>query len=236
MILGPRSKNNQQAGGIVRLPLLLLAGLLGLLPSLASAQSNAQQTPLDLARRVDQHYNQLRSLSASFREDFDGLGMHRSESGTLLLAKPGRMRWDYQSTPGKLFVLDGKYAWFYSPGDTQVQRIAASKLDDLRSPLRFLLGHTRLESELTNLTLSTGPAPATHLLRGIPKGQEKRISGITLAVTDSGQILSIQIDELDGARTRFLLSNETANPTLPDSTFHYTPLPGIPIVDSLPPV
>ncbi len=33
------------------------------------------------------------------------------------------MRWDYTSPAGKLFLLDGKYGWFYSRGDSQVQRI-----------------------------------------------------------------------------------------------------------------
>jgi len=67
------------------------------------------------------------------------LGINRTESGTLLLLKPGRMKWDYSSPAGKLFLLDGRYAWFYSKGDPQVQRIPAKELDDLRSPLRFLL-------------------------------------------------------------------------------------------------
>ena len=43
--------------------------------------------------------------------------MNRTESGTLLLLKPGRMKWEYSAPPGKLFLLDGKYAWFYSRGD-----------------------------------------------------------------------------------------------------------------------
>ena len=95
--------------------------------------SGQQMTPSanDLARRVDEHYNHLQSLKTNFNEQYDGLGMHRSESGVMMLRKPGRMRWQYQSTAGKVFVLDGKYAWFYAPGDTQVQRIAASQLDDL---------------------------------------------------------------------------------------------------------
>jgi outer membrane lipoprotein carrier protein len=67
------------------------------------------------------------------------------------------MKWDYSSPAGKLFLLDGKYAWFYSPGDPQVQRIPAKELDDLRSPLRFLLGHTELEKEMNNLTLAPAP-------------------------------------------------------------------------------
>jgi outer membrane lipoprotein carrier protein len=195
----------------------------------------AQPSAMQLARAVDAHYNLLHSLRAGFREQFDGLGMTRDEAGTLLLQKPGKMRWEYSSTPGKLFVLDGKYAWFYAPGDTQVQRIPASQLDDLRSPLRFLLGHTKLQNELTNLTVAPAQ-PNAWLLTGIPKGQEKRVARLQLTVTETGQILAIEIDELDGARTRFHLSNEQPNPPSPPSAFHFIPPPGVPVVDALPPV
>jgi outer membrane lipoprotein carrier protein len=189
----------------------------------------------DLARRVDEHYNHLQSLKAGFTEQYDGLGMHRSESGMMLLRKPGRMRWEYQSNPGKLFVLDGKYAWFYAPGDTQVQRIAASQLDDLRSPLRFLLGHTKIESELQGLSLAAGPSGA-YVLSGQPKGQQKRIAKLSLNVTAAGTITGIEIDETDGAQTRFTFTGEEPNPKIPESAFHFIPPAGIPVVDGLPPV
>jgi len=189
----------------------------------------------DLARRVDDHYNHLQSLKASFNEQYDGLGMHRGESGVMSLRKPGRMRWEYQSTPGKVFVLDGKYAWFYAPGDTQVQRIAASQLDDLRSPLRFLLGHTKIESELTNLSLTAGPS-GTYILSGQPKGQQKRIAKLSLNVTVAGVITGIEIDEADGAQTRFSFTGEQPNAVLPESAFRFVPPAGIPVVDGLPPV
>jgi outer membrane lipoprotein carrier protein len=202
---------------------------------LLSHAANAQPAAGEIAKRVDQHYNQLHTLKAGFTEQFDGLGMHRSDSGVLLLEKPGKMRWDYQSTPGKLFLLDGKYAWFYSPGDPQVQRLAASQLDDLRSPLRFLLGHTKLENELTGLTLGEGQAGA-FTLAGVPKGQEKRVSKLSLTVSATGSILSILIEEVDGARTSFVFSNEEMNPSIPESEFHFVAPEGVPVVDALPPV
>jgi outer membrane lipoprotein carrier protein len=74
----------------------------------------------DLASHVDHHYNQLHSLKAGFAETYQGLGIKRTETGTLLLVKPGRMKWDYSSPSGKVFVLDGKFAWFYTQGDRQV--------------------------------------------------------------------------------------------------------------------
>jgi outer membrane lipoprotein carrier protein len=190
---------------------------------------------LELAQRVDRHYNQLRSLRAGFTESYEGMGMRRSESGTLLMMKPGRMRWEYTQPAGKLFVLDGKFAWFYARGDSQVQRIAAKQLDDLRSPLRFLLGHTELEKETNGLTIAPA-ANGRFTLSGRPKGQEARVARLTLTVTAEGVIAGMEIEETDGALTRFSFSNEQPNVSIPAENFQFTPPAGVPVVDALPPV
>ncbi|MGD0631517.1 MAG: outer membrane lipoprotein carrier protein LolA [Terracidiphilus sp.] len=200
---------------------------------LGSAQQ--QLSAHELAQRVDRHYNQLHSLKAGFTESYEGLGMQRTETGTLLLLKPGRMRWDYSSPPGKVFLLDGKYAWFYSPGDPQVQRMQSKQLDDLRSPLRFLLGRTELEKEMSSLTL-TPAAGGLFTLTGQPKGQEKRVARLTLTVTADGAITGIEIEESDGALTRFTFSGEVLNPALPADEFHFTPPAGVQVIDAAPPV
>jgi outer membrane lipoprotein carrier protein len=196
-----------------------------------------QQTPSahELAQRVDRHYNQLHGLKAGFTESYEGLGMQRTESGTLLLLKPGRMKWDYAEPPGKLFLLDGKYAWFYSRGDPQVQRILAKQLDDLRSPLRFLLGHTELEKEMSTLTLA--PADGGRFtLTGQPKGQEKRVTRLSITVIADGTITAIEIEETDGALTRFTFTGEVPNAPISAEEFRFTPPPGVPVVDAAPPV
>ena len=192
----------------------------------------------DLAQHVDRHYNQLHSLKAGFIESYEGLGIKRTESGTLLLLKPGRMKWEYSLPAGKLFLLDGKYAWFYSRGDSQVQRIPAKELDDLRSPLRFMLGHTKLEKELSNLKLVPCSGSNCHFwkLTGQPRGQENRVARLTLAVTAEGAIAGIEIEEADGALTRFTFTGEQPNAAIPAETFHFTPPYGVPVVDALPPV
>jgi len=95
------------------------------------------------AAAVDNHYNHLHSLQAEFTEFYVGSGMDRVESGTLWLKKPGKMRWEYRSPREKLFVSDGKDAWFYVPGDHQARKTPVRQLDDLRSPLALLLGKTK---------------------------------------------------------------------------------------------
>jgi outer membrane lipoprotein carrier protein len=203
----------------------------------AQGHSQGSQSPSahELAQRVDRHYNQLHSLKAGFTESYEGLGIHRSESGTLLLLKPGRMKWDYSSPAGKVFLLDGKYAWFYSRGDPQVQRMPAKELDDLRSPLRFLLGHTELEKEMNTLALTAG-AGGQFVLSGQPKGQEKRVNRLTLTVTGDGTITGIEVEETDGAVTRFTFSGEMQNVPVPADTFRFVPPAGVPVVDAMAPV
>src|SRR5258708_33536670 len=112
-----------------------------------------------IAAAVDQHYNHLRSLQAQFTEIYRGSGIERTESGTLWLAKaglkkPGKMRWEYRSPREKLFVSDGKNAWFYVPEERQARKTSVKKLDDIRSPLAFLLGKSKLEKELSGLSLA----------------------------------------------------------------------------------
>jgi outer membrane lipoprotein carrier protein len=197
-------------------------------------QAPAVPTAHELAQRVDRHYDQLHSLKAEFTESYAGLGTRKTESGTLLLRKPGRMKWDYTSPAGKIFLLDGKYAWFYTKGDAQVQRIPAKELDDLRSPLRFLLGHTELEKEMNSLTLAPA-ANGEFTLSGQPKGQEQRVTRLSLTVTTDGAITGIEVEEPDGAITRFAFTGEQPNAAIPANAFDFTAPMGVPVVDAMPP-
>jgi outer membrane lipoprotein carrier protein len=162
------------------------------------------------------------------------MGMKRTESGTLLLAKPGRMKWSYTQPAGKLFVIDGKYGYSYTPGDAQAERYPAKQLEDFRSPLRFLLGHARIEKELTGLTLT--PDGAGYRLSGVPKGMEQRVSQVDLTVTADGMIEAIQWKETDGATTEFDLTNEQPNPPIGNGTFVFQPPAGVVVVRGLAPI
>jgi outer membrane lipoprotein carrier protein len=211
---------------------VFLALLLAVVPAVSQTVT---PSAAQLASAVDHHYNTLRRLRVNFTESYEGMGMDRHESGVLLLEKPGRMRWNYAEPAGKVFVLDGKYGWFYTPGDAQVQQIPAKKLDDLRSPLRFLLGHAQLTKELNGLTM-TPAEDGLFRLRGVPRGMEQRVRSLELIVTAEGTIRSMTLEELDGSRTRFVFTDEKANPVVAAGSFRFVPPAGVPVVEGTPPV
>jgi outer membrane lipoprotein carrier protein len=205
-----------------------------LLASICCAPYVFAQTNDALVRKVDDHYNHLSSLRAHYTERYSGMGMDRSEEGVLLLKKPGRMRWSYAAPVGKVFVLDGKFAWFYTPGDAQASRVPAKQLDDLRSPLRFLLGHTQLKKELDNLAVA--PEGTGFRISGVPKGMEQRVKLLSLWVTAAGAIERMKLEEVDGAVTEFSFTDLQENVAVKDSDFGFVPPAGVTVVEGLPPI
>ena len=194
---------------------------------------NAQTDVKKLADGVDHRYNDLRSMSAQFSEHYSGNGMEREETGTLSLKKPGKMRWEYKSPREKLFVSDGKLAWFYVPGEKQVRQAQVKKMDDLRTPLRYLLGHTKLEKEFTGLSLAPDvkpSAPGNVVLRGVPGSMADRVSQVLLEITSEHRIARIVVDELDGSTTEFTFSQEQDNPPVADGQFEFKPPAGVEIL------
>jgi outer membrane lipoprotein carrier protein len=192
-----------------------------------------------LAAAVDEHYNHLRTLQADFTEVYRGSGIERTESGILWLKKggikkPGKMRWEYRSPKEKLFVSDGKDAWFYVPGDRQARKTPASKLDDLRSPLAFLLGKTKLEKELTGMSLAPDVPPlnpADIMLRGVPKALADRVSEIVLEIAPNHSIVRIVVNEVDGSVTEYRLGNQQEDVQLSDAKFEFSPPAGTETID-----
>ncbi|HEY8671467.1 MAG TPA: outer membrane lipoprotein carrier protein LolA [Terriglobales bacterium] len=187
-----------------------------------------------VAEAVDAHYNGLRSLQAEFTEIYQGSGTERTESGTLWLKKPGKMRWEYRSPEEKLFVGDGKDAWLYLPVDRQARKSSMRKLGDLRSPLAFLLGKAKLEKELHGLSFAPDVAawkPEDVVLRGVPRGMEDRVRQVLLEITPQHQIARIMIHGVDDSITEYRFSDLKENIVVGDGQFHFSAPPGTEVVE-----
>jgi outer membrane lipoprotein carrier protein len=207
---------------------------IALLLVVLAVPSLAFQTKVsDIARATDEHYNRLKTFKADFTEDYRAQGVSRTESGVLWLKKPGRMRWEYRQPRQKLFLSDSHTAFFYVPGEQQARKTPIKNLDDIRSPLRYLLGKTKLEKELDALSLAPDIAPfqaGDMVLRGVPRGMKDRVSEVVLEISPAHQITRILIREVDGTTTEFRFTGVQENLPVEDGLFRFTPPPGVELI------
>jgi len=164
--------------------------------------------------------------------------MDRTESGTLWLKKPGKMRWEYRSPREKLFVSDGKAVWFYLPADRQARRESAKKLEDLRSPMAFLLGKTKLEKELHGLSLASDVPPVEAgdvVLRGVPQAMENQVSQVLLEITPAHEIRQITLQDVDGSSTEYRFTDQKGDVAVANAQFEFHPPAGTEVVEGMGP-
>src|SRR5271169_4885757 len=107
---------------------LVLCGLVFL------QQASASRTPT-VTERFEALYRSARTLRVQFLEKYSENGkLVRAEAGTAYFRKPGKMRWEYEKPEKNLFLVDGKIAWFYTPADHTVTKVAARQSEDWRTP------------------------------------------------------------------------------------------------------
>src|SRR5260221_12417805 len=86
-----------------------------------------------ILKAVEDRYNHAQTLQIAFSEGYSAQGKTRKpETGTLFLRKPGRMRWQYTSPAGKLFLSDGKFVYVVVPESPRVQKVKAKETEDIR--------------------------------------------------------------------------------------------------------
>lgn len=209
----------------------------------AAPRGFALESVRAVAQAVDEHYNDLRTLRVDFTEIYRGSGTERTEAGTLWLErgglkKPGKMRWEYRSPREKLFVSDGRDVWFYVPDDHQARRTEARKLEDIRSPLAFLLGNTKLQKELRAISFApdvTPLRPDDVVLRGVPIAMSDQVSDILLEVTPRHEIVRMVMQQTDGSVTEYRFTDEKENEPVPKGWFEFRPPSGTETVEGLAP-
>lgn len=183
-----------------------------------------------ILKGVQDHYNRARTLRVDFQESFTAPGQaKRTESGDLLLRKPGRMRWVYHQPAGKLFVSDGKDVYFYVPADKRVEKTKLSESEDLRAPLAFLLGKLDFDKEFQNFQLEQMGGDTA--IRAIPKGDKLPYKHVDFLVTPEHQIRKLRVTGQDGSLLEFVLENEHLDILADDKTFRFQMPPGAELVD-----
>ena len=189
---------------------------------LLAVSAFAADTSLDtVLRDVEARYNHTKSLQVLFTEQFTPKGgIQRTESGTLMLRKPGKMRWDYSQPKGKLVVSDGTLLYIYTPAENRAQRMKLrdSMAEEMQAPLAFLLGKLNFDKEFKNIQVRREGLDLR--ITGEPKNENLPYSSVDFTVTPKAQISKLRIAMPDYT-LEFTFAAEKEDPPLDAKLFTF---------------
>ena len=181
-------------------------------------------------KEVERRYNRAQTLQVRFVETYSGPSRApRTEAGTLYLRKPGRMRWEYTSPPGKLFGSDGKKVYMYLPSSNRFESMGLKETEDMRAPLAFLLGKLNFEKEFRNIQAKQ-QGDGT-LITAEPKTGNLPYSKVEFVVSPAFEIHRLRIYNLDQSVLDFVFEAEKVNPPLDNGLFKFRPPAGAEVVE-----
>jgi outer membrane lipoprotein carrier protein len=196
------------------------------------AQGKTSTIPVaELARALQQKYETVRDFSADFTHVYRGgvLRKEVAERGTLLVKKPGKMRWTYTTPEPKEFVSDGAYLYSYIPQDRQV--IKSRVTESASTPALFLAGKGNLTRDFTVTDTTVAGAPAgTRAIKMVPKNPEREYDSLTLVVDDRLTIRMLVSVDAQGGRSTFTFNNLKENRGLTDKQFEFKIPRGVDVI------
>jgi outer membrane lipoprotein carrier protein len=177
--------------------------------------------PLEtLFKGVENRYNGAKSLQVVFHESYSAPQRpKRTESGTLRLRKPGRMRWDYTDPAGKLFLSDGKNVYLYTPANKEVEKFKMKESEDMRVPLAFLLGKLNFGKEFQDF--EARQQDGLTWIAAHPKSDNLPYTKVEFAITPDYQIRRVVVTGYDRSVTDFAFDEERLNPPVDSKIFNF---------------
>jgi outer membrane lipoprotein carrier protein len=210
---------------VIGVALLLLGGSAG-----ASAGGEEGESPgcaEEVALRVQEHYDGVRDLQAEFSQSTRNavLGEMPGEEiparGRVVFAKPGRMRWVYDSPEPSLVVSDGETLWIYDPSAKEVQVFSVDAGFLSGTAIQFLLGEGQI---LESFEVSAESCQGDEVSLDLKPKQAATYERLELRVErTSGDILATAVVDLFGNRTDVVFEKMQRNRTPDDALFRFEP-------------
>lgn len=211
-------------------------GAEGAPPPSAAADTATDRACLErVARRVQQRYESIDSLRAGFEQTTQVASLGSSQasretaSGSVVLAKPGKMRWSYEEPEPSLVVSDGETVWTYDPRINEVQKFPVGEGVLEGAAVQFLLGEGDILEQFEVSGGACGEDPAQLVLRPREPASYQRLE--IEADPESGQVRATTVADLIGNVTRIRFHDVETGIQLDKGTFELKPPPGASVIE-----
>jgi outer membrane lipoprotein carrier protein len=190
--------------------------------------------PDHIIDRLQQEYEEIQSFTAHFRQTLRNRGITQTESGIVMMKKPGLMYWEYREPKKKYFIADGEKIYFYVPQDKQVY-VSSMDLGESNSPLLFLLGRGSIRRDFyveLRKEENESDSRESASLRLTPRQAQPEFSELLLWISTSTFLIEkLVVVEPIGQRNEYELTEFKANEPIPDRQFVFKIPPHVEVIE-----
>jgi outer membrane lipoprotein carrier protein len=196
-----------------------------------------------VAGRVQARYEGIRDLRARFEQTTRSVALGGAAPpplaarGSVVFAKPGRMRWSYEEPEPSLVVTDGATLWIYDPRAAEVQKMAVGGAFLSGAAIQFLLGQGSLlaEFEVESADCVAARAAAREVLLELSPRRPASYERLAiLAEPASGDVRETTVHDLFGNVTRVRMHDVRTNQGAGPELFAFQVPEGVRVIE-LPP-
>jgi outer membrane lipoprotein carrier protein len=191
------------------------------------AEGTAEQNAAEI-EQLRIYLSEIGDLRAEFKQEVIGPEQEILElaSGTVILSKPGRFRWNYDQPYERVIVADGERIWLYEADLEQVTiRRMATGLGD--TPAALLTGNDEALEQFE--LLRSWSADNLQWLQLAPISPEADFSTVDLGF-DEGELQQIEFVDRLGQRTRITLAVIDHSPQITAGEFIFEIPDGVDVI------
>ena len=176
----------------------------------------------------------LGTLRAEFTQTVldDELETVRESSGTFLLRRPGKFRWNYEAPFEQIIVGDGANLWTYDP-DLEQATVKPMAETLASSPASLLTGTRPIEEEF--IVRELGPAGELYWIELMPRVRDTDFERVRVALND-GRLDTMELQDNLGQTTRIHFRDIEINVDIDDKAFRFTPPEGADVIGEATPL
>ncbi|HSC47159.1 MAG TPA: outer membrane lipoprotein chaperone LolA [Gammaproteobacteria bacterium] len=178
--------------------------------------------------RMHAFLQDVKSLKADFSQEVldPNQKQVKQSTGTLIIKRPNRFRWDYAKPNQVIIVADGARLWMY---DVELQQVTVKPLNDTlaASPAVLLAGSNDVEKSFSveDLGLKDGLA----WVQLTPKVKDTDFESVKLAFKGS-EVAVMELKDNLGNLTRISFVHVERDAAVADEAFKFTPPKGADVI------
>jgi len=190
-------------------------------------------TPLELAQKLQARYEETKTMAADFKQSTSVPMSTRKRlgAGKVVISKPGRIRWDYQTPDRQVLISDGKKVSMFIANSAQMIVQPVSQYINSDVTYAFFVGSGNIVRDFKVLPPERPGDANLKSIKLVPKTAHPQVDYLHVWIDENFMVRRLEIVDHFGSITDLAFANIRRNEPVSPEVFVFTPPLGTEIIE-----